>query len=378
MGGFMVYEENGSYHTLRPEELEDLLKHGKINITEKEIRDKGRGDALSKGLILIQTGWFILQCIARRVERLPITELELVTLAFGVLNFVTYTLWWNKPLNVDCPVRVYKKEQSEKGKGEGEGGEGGAGTSLTRDTGGGEGKSLLPIIIATDIQAGKIKAKALVQRTVHGATTIVYNTPGSIRKAPGATGQVLQGYVAEYRWRIIWHLLAAVLFPVSVPFFAGRHVFYLSIRLIGYDVSHDDIIQKGAKRVPTFYAGELTKENFTFPGLAATVIATVFGGIHCVAWSFKFPSRVEKLLWIISSLVITSGPAAVFILGLWADAWRPEILVSYIPIIITFAILPFCYMIGRVVLLVLPFLSLRSLPAEGYQTVQWTTFIPHV
>ena len=65
MGGFMVYDDDRSYHTLQPDELEGLLKDGKINITEKEIRDKGRGNVLSKGLVLIQTAWFVLQCIAR-------------------------------------------------------------------------------------------------------------------------------------------------------------------------------------------------------------------------------------------------------------------------------------------------------------------------
>jgi hypothetical protein len=113
MGGFMIFEGDKEHHTVTPDELEELLKNGNIRITEKEIRDKGRGDALSKGLILVQTTWFILQCIARRVEGLPITELELVTLAFAALNFVTYAVWWNKPLNVECAMRVYRKEEAE-------------------------------------------------------------------------------------------------------------------------------------------------------------------------------------------------------------------------------------------------------------------------
>jgi hypothetical protein len=83
MGGFMIFEGDKAQRIVKPDELEELLKNNEIRITKEEIRDKGRGDALSKGLILIQTTWFILQCIARKVERLPITELELVTLAFA-------------------------------------------------------------------------------------------------------------------------------------------------------------------------------------------------------------------------------------------------------------------------------------------------------
>jgi hypothetical protein len=128
MGGFAIFEGDDMHHVVVAEEIGDLLKNGEIRITEKEIRDKGRGDALSKGLILIQTTWFILQCIARKVVHLPITELELVTLAFAALNFVTYALWWYKPLNVECPVRVYRP--GKKGKGEGEFS---SGTGGTRD-----------------------------------------------------------------------------------------------------------------------------------------------------------------------------------------------------------------------------------------------------
>jgi len=41
-------------------------------------------------------------------KHVHLTELELVTLAFAALNFVTYGLWWNKPLNVQCPVCVFE------------------------------------------------------------------------------------------------------------------------------------------------------------------------------------------------------------------------------------------------------------------------------
>ena len=36
------------------------------------------------------------------------------------------------------------------------------------------------------------------------------------------------------------------------------------------------------------------------------------------------------------------------------------------------------YMIARAVTLVLAFTSLRDLPPGAYETVHWTTFIPHV
>lgn len=36
------------------------------------------------------------------------------------------------------------------------------------------------------------------------------------------------------------------------------------------------------------------------------------------------------------------------------------------------------YILTRFMLLVMAFMSLRSLPPEAYQTVRWTTFIPYI
>ena len=56
--------------------------------TEVEIRDKGKSDWLTKSLVLLQTLWFVMQCIARGVEHLPVTHLKIVTLAYAAMNFV--------------------------------------------------------------------------------------------------------------------------------------------------------------------------------------------------------------------------------------------------------------------------------------------------
>jgi len=76
-------------------------------ITTEEILDKARGDFLSKAIVILQSLWFIVQCIARGKQGLALTELELVTLALASLNGVMYYFWWDKPLGVKVPVKVY-------------------------------------------------------------------------------------------------------------------------------------------------------------------------------------------------------------------------------------------------------------------------------
>ncbi|KAJ3481602.1 hypothetical protein NLI96_g7543 [Meripilus lineatus] len=70
-------------------------------ISEQGIQDKSKSDMLTKTIALFQVAWFIIQLCARYHEKLAITELETITLAFCVLNFATYALWWKKPFTVD-------------------------------------------------------------------------------------------------------------------------------------------------------------------------------------------------------------------------------------------------------------------------------------
>ena len=124
MGGFHLFkrssEENSGTQAISQENDDPLhpllasdLTHDDIYSfampTEAEIKDRGKSDWLAKSLALLQTSWFVMQCIARGIKHLPVTHLEIVTLAYAAMNFVIYAFWWNKPLNVNRPVRVFRK-----------------------------------------------------------------------------------------------------------------------------------------------------------------------------------------------------------------------------------------------------------------------------
>ena len=130
MGGFHLFErsseETGSdnrgisqeddkpLHPLQASDLGQFDGYSESFIipTKAEIEDKGKSDWLAKSLVLLQTSWFVMQCIARAIEHLPVTHLEIVTLAYSAMNFVIYIFWWNKPVNVNRPIRVFRKSES--------------------------------------------------------------------------------------------------------------------------------------------------------------------------------------------------------------------------------------------------------------------------
>ncbi|KAG2069344.1 hypothetical protein BDR04DRAFT_1232257 [Suillus decipiens] len=115
--GILPYTK--SYLTLRPDYILKLIHDGCIDVptlTAKQIHDRSKGNAISKGLIMVQVAWFIMQLITRAIYHLETTQLETGTLAFAVLNFLTYAVWWNKPLNVQCSHLVYWKSTGTKPK----------------------------------------------------------------------------------------------------------------------------------------------------------------------------------------------------------------------------------------------------------------------
>ncbi|KAJ7268290.1 hypothetical protein C8J57DRAFT_1067166 [Mycena rebaudengoi] len=112
MGGFVSCNGHHPVTTRRqlydiPEYLTDIRA-----VKVADIKDKSKGDALSKGVALIQGLWFTTQCLARVHQHLPVTELEVTTLAFAVVNIFIWLLWWNKPLDVQQPILVGPQENN--------------------------------------------------------------------------------------------------------------------------------------------------------------------------------------------------------------------------------------------------------------------------
>ncbi len=106
------YAESHKDSSLPSIGLKELIMAGNIEAprtTEAEIEDRSKGDIISKTFVVLQTTWFVAQCIARWITRISVTELEIITLAFALLNGITYLLWWNKPQNVGVPVYLEMK-----------------------------------------------------------------------------------------------------------------------------------------------------------------------------------------------------------------------------------------------------------------------------
>ena len=277
---------------LRPLMASDLSRYPKSFTmpTEAETKDKGKSDWLVESLVLLQTSWFVMQRIARGIKHLPVTHLEIVTLAYAAINFVIYIFWWNKTLNVNRPVRVLR----ESGESE-----------------------------------------------------------------PNETQPQLISEARKLTWKSVFYGLETIL------------QFIIAVQDGDISLSHED-------KVPRFWASS-TDNNAGIADLVVLGVGVCFGAIHCIAWGFPFPKHTELLIWRISSAAITAVPVyipLVVLLSACLDHTDFDIISG----IAALSVLPagILYVIARAVTLVLAFTSLRDLPPGAFDTVHWTTFIPHV
>jgi hypothetical protein len=65
-----------------------------------EISCKSRSDFLVKATAVGQVLWLFIQTLARGIRSLPISQLEIVTLAFSTCAFTSYLFSWHKPQDV--------------------------------------------------------------------------------------------------------------------------------------------------------------------------------------------------------------------------------------------------------------------------------------
>ena len=264
--------------------------------TEAEIKDRGKSDWLAKSLVLLQTSWFVMQCIARAIEHIPITHLEIVTLAYAAMNFVIYIFWWNKPLNVNQPVRVFRKSDPR-----------------VADNGHGAGGS----------------------------------RPSEMQPRP-----ILEGG--------------------GLPWLVRTLNFILGTHDGNVDLSHGD-------RVPRFWASSNNEDAGTADAIMLCM-GVFFGAIHCIAWSFSFRTHAELLIWRMSSVAITAVPAYLFSVLILADWQQNKDFGATAENIFGLSVLAagILYILARVFTLALALISLRELPPGAFDTVHWTTFIPHI
>ncbi|PWY69056.1 hypothetical protein BO70DRAFT_365878 [Aspergillus heteromorphus CBS 117.55] len=114
-GGFLLRSTDYPPFPVTATSIHYLLETEHIDcptITADEIWDKSKADTFAKCVALVQGVWLVVQSIARAVEGLAVSPLELFTIAFVLSTITTYYFWMNKPQNVGVPTFIDLKTGS--------------------------------------------------------------------------------------------------------------------------------------------------------------------------------------------------------------------------------------------------------------------------
>jgi hypothetical protein len=352
MGGFTLHERGKPVRVLEAEELEKLSKAGKIKwptITKEGIADRSKGDYLSKTIVLFRTTWFLGQCIARGAYGLTVTELELVTVAFASLTGVIYYLWWDKPLDVRCSIPVHLLE-GRLGKMEGD---------IEKEA---TGPQIIPSPKISDEEILEKNGNVVVKPSPLPLTSIQVDT-----STPDPALTQLQRFRAFKRGACEEYGTFFGLGYVFIRFPLDR--FFGAFN----EMANCNTLGDKSLRVPTFYSpDEVDDDEVALPVILAGCVATVFGAIHCIAWSFHFTTLQERWVWRISAILVSGLPISSLAIAwplssedseekktLWMKLYESVIEFILVAIICL-------YLIARIILLILPFIALRALPPGAY------------
>jgi hypothetical protein len=112
--------------------------------------------------------------------------------------------------------------------------------------------------------------------------------------------------------------------------------------------------------------------------------AAAYGAPHIAAWNEHFPTPIERLLWIISSVAIGSSGVILLLFFLVKQKIQPVDVVGNrigdsrgLKVVWRYGLLPL-FVLARAYLVVEAFVSLRRLPTAAYKTPQWSNFFPHL
>ncbi|KAF9472932.1 hypothetical protein BDN70DRAFT_424244 [Pholiota conissans] len=130
--------------------------------------------------------------------------------------------------------------------------------------------------------------------------------------------------------------------------------------------------------VSIFYRSIMEDERGNIVAFIIMIVSgTLFGGVHLIpSWFLNFASPQEMWLWRTSAIIITITPLLTgmsFILP-YINAGDSVVPIIEKPLIFIW----FLYPLARIILLILSLISLHLLSPAALQTIEWTTFIPHL
>lgn len=426
-------------------------------ISEEEIKDKSKGDAFFKALAILQLLWFVLQVVVRASIHLDITPIEITTCALVVATIFMYWSWWNKPLNAQYPVflrlsspadepaaeeAIIRSESSDHVEAPNADAERPSEGQLSMMQNNSQMGASAPVIPIADIDDSRGRVHLDFQERSNengcsGALTRLVDQLGfmgrvaltkltriSIRKSLLSIARFIAWILLSIPARFIFTVVSIINtlgYTFVWPFEAQSRFIGDSSYRLG---SHSSLEYDPRMNTLTIlFTSNIRPDGIDECGVFAIILSmSIFGGVHCAAWTYPFPTQVEQIIWRVMSCAIVV-PLCVYvsfvvlgmILGLiilltvsivgliprqttedirmkirgMMEHLKPvrkacALILQLIRVhsMTVFALVLVVYLlafaIARTSILVLSIASLRKLPPSALQTADWLNVIPHI
>jgi len=326
MGGFRLRDREGRLYIITGKHINFLVRHryiGLPKITLLQINDRSKSDSLAKFLAVGQVGWLAVQVVARAIQKLETTSLEITTLSFVVCTLGSFIAWYRKPYDVQTFVEIEMPDYAI------------ADIQLQFVDKDGRQRDLVQEYAA----AHPLK----VVRNDHGQLVAPY-TPLTI------IDDGLPTYTDSFtdQVRHLWG---------SKPYDPNR-------------IRND--------RLP------ILEKQVT---AVVALVTLLYAALHVAAWDIPLPTATEQLLWRIASVILVVCVIFWFFMDHFQEylahrrtkkGMAPEGTVVPWWRIPASLILTIVYSICRLYVIVESFTALRLMPASAYTQVDWGKWIPHI
>ncbi|MCJ1403744.1 hypothetical protein MMC11_006967 [Xylographa trunciseda] len=436
MGGFVFDLEDASLAegeafttakhsilTVTPRGMALLARCGYLpKISREDILDKSKSDNLSKVLSILQALWMLSQIVGRLIVKLPITLLEINTLAHILSALIIYMLWWNKPKLINEPTRLrgdwvapicaymYMSSQISGWKSMKPG--------ILQKTWMEPEFSILAFKPHEDprlVNQISVDDKSSVQAMITAVASpqSVYTEAGVVNPPSIASGEFTTRPIPSFRTSRMtassiasilesrlessrelrstrWALAAEAMniHPAIASRVIPRETVINGKQVSWFEPVLEELVNDS---MGNWVTDNLLKDISGFVmGMTVWSASMAYGGMHAIAWKSYFPSKTEALLWRASSVIIAGSGLVWVMLNMLARTFkgfhtywkRVEYLhahwASLVGLGSTATICGLLYILARVYLVIEAFISLRQLPELAYETLQWTQLVPHL
>ena len=413
-----AFTKKHSRLTVTPRGMALLAQCGLLpEISRADILDKNKADNVSKLLAILQALWMLAQILGRLIVHLPITLLEVNTLAHIVCALLIYALWWYKPKLINEPTKLrgdwvapvaaymYMSSQVSGWKS--------ARPGILKKTWIDPELSILAFRTSQRADP-KLDRMGLTRNPSAGSTThetasvprlpsttacgsffprpIVMSKEekrkGSITSSLSLTQSRLESTqeMQSNRWALAAE--AMTLHPAIAARVTPQESFEDNSRQIWFKPVTEELVDVSVGNGAT---EKLLHDMTGFVvGITMWTVSMAYGCMHAAAWDSYFPSRTESLMWRGSSVVIAGSGLIWILINLFGRSfnrvnayWRSvaTLQVDCLSLIALGSLASCCgllYLAARIFLVLEAFISLRKLPGSAFDTLEWTQLIPHL